>query len=258
MDCVKNINTGAANWAIQFGKSGEERSEILLITSSVPSGTTLLTTGTARFPHPTDTPVYFVKFDQLVFKRSTSGTSGTASAISSGTVSITPDGTVTIFDDTSGATTYGYKASYRNSVTGDLSTDSDWLTPAGFDFYALARLRERVKSKLYSANYLRDDDQVDDWINEWYESMTNAAIDVNQDYSIGTVDVAFGTSGLGTITSSDFKQVRRFEVTYNGTDYYLATKKDGIDYLPSQTFNQTHPYFIYKGDTVFLIKPEAG
>src|SRR3990167_7500714 len=75
---VKNINAFQASWGVQIGKSGEETSEILVLGTATPSGTALNTTGTTRFPHSTDTPIYAVKYDQIIFERSTSGTAGTA------------------------------------------------------------------------------------------------------------------------------------------------------------------------------------
>jgi len=178
-----------------------------------------LITGTTTYDHAADTPVYAIKFDQIIFKRSTSGTAGTATAMTDGTVTITPDSEYTIFDDTTGASTYAYRTQYRNSVSGETSSDSDWQTTEGFSFYSLAKIRDRVKRKLFGNNIIQDDQTINDWINEWIESMNNVAIDVNKDYSYGTVDVAFGTSGLGTISTSNFKEVRRMWVTYNGTDY---------------------------------------
>lgn len=252
---VYNVNAFQASWGIQVGKTGEETAEVLMLGASAPSGTTLNTTGTVKYAHPTDTPVYAIKFDQLVFKRSTSGTAGTATEMTNGTVTITPDSEYTQFDDTSAASTYAYKVYYKNSVSGAVSDDSDWITPSGYSFYSLAKLRSRIKSKLFSSNYIKSDSDIDDWINEWMEQMNNVAIDVTQDYSIGTVDVAFGTSGLGTITATDFKEVRRFEVTYDSSNYYLASKMGLNSFEPAETFNSTHPYYYWQGDTVFGVKP---
>lgn len=254
---VKNINQFYTSWAIQIGKTGEEKSEVLNITASAPTGTALFTTGTAKYDHPADTPVYAIKFDQVIFKRSTAGTSGTASAITNGTVTITPDSSDTIFDDTSGATSYGYKAQFRNSVTGDLSAESDWLTSSGYTFYSLHAIRERIKNKLFSASYVKSDSIVDDWINEWLEKMNNTAVNVNQDFNLGTMDVAYGTAGLGTITATDFKKIRRIWFTTDGVNYYNATNMAVTDFLPSETFNETFPYFYMLGDSVFGKKPEG-
>ena len=247
---VKNINGFSASWAIQLGKTGEETSEILIVGTAIPSGTALNTTGTIRFPHPTDTPVYATKFDQVIFKRSTTGTAGTATAITGGTVAITPDNAYTIYDDTTATSSYAYKVSYYASVLAEESTDSDWIVPTGFDFYSLAGIRQRVKRKLFDSTFLDDDVQIDDWTNEWLEKMNNVAIDVNKDYSIGTVDVNIGTSGLGTITSTDFKEVRRVWFTTNSSDYYKASKKSMIEFAPNDTYNETHPYYYMQGDNV--------
>lgn len=253
---VKNISSFYANWAVQIGKTGEEQSEVKILTSFAPSGTALILTGTTTYDHSADTPIYATKFDQVVFKRSTVGTAGTATAITNGTVTITPDGPYTVFDDTTGASTYAYKTQFRNSVTGEVSSESDWQTTEGFSFYSLGKLKERIKRKLFGNNIIQDDAVISDWINEWVEKMNNVAIDVNKDYSYGTVDVSFGTSGLGTISATDYKDLRRLWVTYNAQDFYLATKMDSTDFLPTQTFNTTIPQFYFQGDTVFGIKPE--
>lgn len=252
---VKNINQFSANWAVQIGKTGEERSEIKIISASAPSGTSLIFTANTTYEHPSDTPVYAIKFDKLIFKRSTSGTSGTATAITDGTVNITPDSLNTEFDDTSGAAAYAYKVAFYNSVTTQVSSDSDWLTSSGYSFYSLAKMRDRIKKKLFSASYLKDDQQIDDWMNEWLEEMNNAIVDVDKSYSLGTVNVSFGTNGYGTVTSTDFKSLKRLWITYDGVNDYRATKDDLSTQFPNERYANTHPYYAWFGDDVFQIKP---
>lgn len=253
---VKNPNGYAASWAVQFGKTGEEQAEIILLGTSAISGNTLVFATTTLYAHPADTPVYAVKYNQIVFERSTAGTSGTASAITGGTVTIHPDSLYTDYDDTSGSTSYAYKTYYQNSVTAEMSPESDWLTSDGFSFYSLAKMRERIKRKLISANYIQSDELIDDWINEWLEQMTNAAISVNKDYSIGTVDISYsGTAQLGTITSSDFKEIRKVDYTQDGSSWYSSTKMDLTGFQPDQVFSETHPYYYYQGDTVLGRRP---
>ncbi len=247
---VYNISGAFANWAIQVGQTGQEQSEVKVLGASAPSGTTLITTAGLTYEHPADTPVYFTKFDQLIFKRSTAGTAGTATAMTGGTVTITPDSTETVFDDTTGAAAYAYKVSYRNSVTGDVSSDSDWLTQAGFSFYSKAKIRERIKGKLFDSGFIKDE-VIDDYINEWLEIMNNAAIKVNKDYLLGTVDVAFsGTATLGTITAADFKEIRRLDFTNDGSSWFMSTKKDSTDFSMNQTYNASHPYHYFQGDNI--------
>lgn len=254
---IKNSNPFSASWAIQIGATGEEPTEILILGTADPSGTVLNTTTTTLFNHPTDTPVYAIKYDKVIFKRSSAGTAGTATAIAGGTVSITPDSLVTMFDDTAGASTDAFKVAFYNSVLGTTSADSDFFTASGPSFYSLAKVRDRIKSKLFSASYIKEDSTIDDWINEWLETMNNTAIDVNQDYLLGTVDVSHGTAGLGTINSSDFKEIRRIWYTTDGQNYFDARKQHINDYEPDQTFSLDKPYFSYFGDNVIEKKPSG-
>lgn len=251
---VKNINAFVTQWAYQLGKTGEEETEI--IAAGTPSGT-VVTSGTIKYNHPLDTPIYSIHYDKLIIKRSTAGTSGTATAITNGTISITPDSDYTEYDDTTGASTYAYKVSYYNSVTGDFSADSDWITPGGASFYSKQKLRQRIKDGIYNTEYIKSDDTIDDWINEWLEEMNTAAIKVNQDYLLGTTSVVFGTAGLGTITTSDFMYPRKFEITYDGVTYGTATKININEYDDNTIFGGAIPRYSWQGDTVFQILPKG-
>lgn len=249
----QNPSGFSASWAIQVGDTGEQQSEVVLLGASTPAGTAGTLTANTLYEHPSDTPVYAVKYDQVVFERSTSGTAGTATPI--GTVTYQPDQPFTQFDDTTGASTYAYRTRYRNSILAVQTSQSDWITPTGFTFYSLASMRKRIKDKLWNSDYIKDDLTIDNWINEWKDEMSNAVISVNQDYAMGTVNVGFGTNGLGTIATTDFTQMRKVEVTYNGVDYYVSSKLKTNDFTPTQTFNSSAPQHNWLGDTVFQVHP---
>ena len=251
---IKNGNGFANSWAIQLGETGEEQSEVLVL-SGAPSGTAGTTTAASVYEHPTDTPVYATKYNQVVFERSTAGTAGTATPMTSGTITVQADQEYTQFDDTTGSASYAYRTYFRSSGLAANSTESDWITSAGFSFYSLAALRERAKEKLWKAEFVTDTMQ-NNWINEWKDEMSNAVISLNQDYAMGTVDVAFsGTTGLGTIATADFKQPKRVEVTHSGTQFRLSTKMDSNNYLPDQTFSSANPHHNWEGDSVFRVHP---
>lgn len=256
---VKNINAFNASWAIQLGATGEAQTEILLLSSSTPSGTLGTTTANSRFDHPVDTPIYGIKYDQLVFERSTSGTAGTATPMTGGTIGIMAQGTTTFFDDTTSASTYAYKTYWFNSVTTGSSQESSWITPAGLSFYSLGKMRQRVKDKLVSAGYISgiavDDSMINDWINEWGEIMNNAVIDVDQDYQMGTTQISFASGvELGTITNTDFKQVKRVWFI-DSTGTFISTKMDSNTFSPNKTYSTTYPYHYFQGDSVIGRKP---
>ena len=253
---LKNVNGFSESWAIQVGETGEEKTEVRLLKAAAVSGTDGTVTAATTFDHPADTPIYATKYDQVVFERSTDGTTGTASPMDDGTVTIQADSKFTQFDDTSGSASYGYRVYFRNSVLEVTTTESDWLTSAGLGFYTLGKIRERSRRKMLNSDSIIDD-QIDDWTNEWLEKMTNTAIDVNEDYALGTTEVGFsGTTQEGAITADDFKQVRR-AWHKTGSENYRMTKMDFIDFDPNETFNETAPYYYMKGDTTIGRQPHG-
>ena len=259
---LRNTTGLGSSWAIQVGATGEEQTEVLVISGNPPAvGTLGTTTVASTFEHPADTPVSFIKYNQVVFERSTAGTAGTATPMTDGTLTYQADHQFTQFDDATGSVSYAYRTYFRNSVLAVNTTESDWWIPAGLSFYALGKLRERTKSKLWDPTFLGDnaDNDIDSWTNEFKDKLTNAAIQANEDYSMGTVDVGFGTAGLGTVTTGDFKQPRRVWVTYNGNDFYQSTKIDANDDYPNRTYLSTHPYHYWFGNDIFQVNPgESG
>jgi len=251
---VKNINSFTASWGIQIGETGEEQAEVQVLSASTPSGTALSIIGTTSYSHPTDTPVYPIIFDKVIFKVSTTGTAGTAVAITDGTVNIQPDSQFTQFDHTAGAATYAYKTQFFNSITSGISDESAWILPAGNSQYSLYRIRERIRDKLFNSAFVTDD-TLNDWINEWKDQMTNTAIKVNKDYAIGTMSIPFSVNQeFGTITQTDFKNIRRFWFIDNsGT--YAVNQIDSTDYKPTEVFSMYHPIWYWQGDSIFGIRP---
>lgn len=251
---MRALNTdGLENgWAVQIGETGQEQTEVVIGTNS--NGTTITSPAT-RYEHPADTPVYFIKYNQVVFERSTTGTSGTATPMSSGTITYQANDFFTVFDDTTGSSTYGYRTYFRNSVLDVNTTESDWITFAGHDFYSLGRMRNRMRRKLWNSQYLEDAD-IDDWINECKDMMANKVTAANEDYAMGTVNVGFGTDGLGTITAADFTFPRRIWITYNGSDRYVSTKFNINDITPNQIYSSSHPYHAWLDNNVFIVRPE--
>ncbi|MBU1092538.1 hypothetical protein KJ836_02635 [Patescibacteria group bacterium] len=250
---VKNISGFTDGWYAQVGENGGEKTEIKAI-SAAPSGS-IVPVLALTYTHPVDTPVYSIKYDQIVFKVSTAGTAGTAVAITDGTVSITPDWQFTQFDHTSGSASYAYKTCYRDSAAGAVSPDSGWLTSGGYSQYTLAHMRNRVKGKL-SNNNIPDSD-LDAWLNEWLENMNNAVVSVNEDYALGTATVTFsGTAQEGTITDADFKYVRKVEYS-EGSDTGIATKMEWADVEPTDLYLSSSPFYYMKDEKTIGRQPHT-
>ena len=252
----KNPNGFNASWAVQIGATGVDQSEIVILGASTPAGTAGTLTGNTLYEHPADTPIYGIKYDQVVFEVSTTGTAGAAVPIASGTVTIQPDSQDTIFDHTTGVSTYAYKTYFRNSVLAVNSSESDWITSAGFSFYSLANIRQRVRDRFYNSDYIQNDSIIDGWTNEFLNMMNNAQIDVNEDYALGTTSIAFGGGvELGTITASDFRGGFKRVWYQDGSGTYTATRMDSNSFSPTRVFTNTYPYYYMQGDNIVGRKP---
>lgn len=127
---VKNADRFIATDRIMIGEMGREKTEI--VTLSATSGGNTLTVGAAVFPHSADDPVYRLRFDQVRFYRSTTGSAGAFSLVDTENLDVDNENLTTIYDDTVGLATYYYKISYYNSVTTVESTLSDPVLGAGY------------------------------------------------------------------------------------------------------------------------------
>lgn len=256
---IRNTAGFGSSWAIQIGETGAEQTEVLLLSGS-PGGTIGTSTANSTYEHSADTPIYAIKYDQIVFEVSLTGTAGTAAPLTNGTITYQADSEFTQFDDTAGSTTYAYRTFFRNSALAVNSTESDWITPAGFSFYSLANMRQRAKDKLWDAGYIKDDLTIDNWLNEIKDEFVTTLTTLNESYAIGTSQTAFdGTSGYGTITTADFTQAKQFWVTYDGVDDFESTRIDLSEIKPNAVYNSTLPRHAWRGDTVFQVLPvESG
>lgn len=258
---IKNVNGFNQNWAFQLGKTGEAQAEILINPNSPTGGTVLNSSGSALYAHQIDTPVYQINYDKVIFYRNIAGTTGSGTPLSNGTVSITPSQFYTEYNDPTATSTYGYQAQFYNSLSGQQTNLSSYFFSTGATFYSLQKLRDRAKHDLYSANYIKDDNTIDDWINEWLEIMTNSMIKVNQGYAQGTVIYPFGPpSGspqvcLGTITDPLFVRPVKLEVSYDGNIWTTSTELKPYQFSSQDFYSAIYPCHYWQGDNVFGVLP---
>ena len=77
----ENPNAFQASWAVQIGDTGEEQSEIMLLSASTPNGTAGTMTANSLYEHPADTPVYGIKYNQVVFQHYLGGTTASGTIL---------------------------------------------------------------------------------------------------------------------------------------------------------------------------------
>jgi hypothetical protein len=127
---VINNNTFAADDRIMVGEMGNEKTEIVTV-SSVSGGTAILS-GATVFSHEVDTPVYRLRFDQIKIYRSTTGSDGVYSLLATLDVDVDNQDLNTYYDDTSGTSSYYYKTTAYHSVSTLESAFSDPIAGSGW------------------------------------------------------------------------------------------------------------------------------
>lgn len=129
---VRNNNKFAANDRVMIGEMGRERTEILTV-SSVSGGDTIVLSSGTVFAHDADDPIYILRYDQVKFYRSTSGSGGTYSILTTVALDVDNENLTTVYDDTSGLSSYYYKISFYHSISTQESDLSDAVPGGGYD-----------------------------------------------------------------------------------------------------------------------------
>jgi len=137
---VENNDGFAADIYALFGKLGQERTEIVLLTS-VTGNTTLGHTTGPVFAHSARTPIYKIGFNQAEIYSATSET-GTYSLLT--TVDLDVDEDYTIYDDEDVTTTTWYKVRYKNETTEARSEYSDVVQGTGYTENSLYSMAKEV------------------------------------------------------------------------------------------------------------------
>lgn len=248
---IKNPNGFLQNYYAQVGQTGEEQTEIVKINSTPTSGT--MSVGTTKYDHPLNTPVFLIKYPQVIFKRSTSGTAGTAEPLTGGTIDISADNLYTQFDDTTGSTTYAYKTQYYNPDLALLSNDSPWITFEGPSRYSLYGLRKSVRRKIRNIPGIEDED-IDGYLGDFLDTMRNAAASVNEDFGLGTISLSVGP-GTTTyeITEDDYRFPVRVWVIDSGTTNYNHIFTSEVN--PNKNYAYD-PRYSLPGDNAIQFHPD--
>lgn len=128
---IKNNNRFVANDRIMIGEQGQEKTEVVTVTSVNSNGTDMIIAAT-KFAHSSNDPVYKLRFDQVKFYRSTAGVSGPYSVISTQDLDVDNQDLETKYDDVSGLASYYYKFTFYHSVAANESADSDIIAGTGW------------------------------------------------------------------------------------------------------------------------------
>lgn len=172
---VKNNNRFVATDRIMIGEITREKTE--MVTLSAVSGVNGMTVGATTFSHDTDDPVYRLRYDQVKFYRSTSGSGGTYSLLSTQDLDVDNADNITIYDDTTGVSTYYYKISYYNSVSTQESSLSDPIPGAGYPRNTVGYIVDEILRLVGdSKENVTDRTEVISWLNDCSDDMLSKAV----------------------------------------------------------------------------------
>ncbi len=248
-------NTGfTQNDFFILGKMGEERTELQKVNAAV-SGKTALTSTALNFDHGVDTTLCYVKYDKVRFYRSTD--SGVTYTLLT-TVDMQTDRVLTSYDDSSGLATHYYKACYYNSISTAESAKSSALVGTGYTTYSLKYLQDRVLALFPDPQeefLVRD--EITDWFNEYYLDLAKMAISLDQGYFAKDNTDVPGSLVNGTLKyalPTDFASLKRMEISYDGSTYFLAYPSHIRFGQPSQPYDKTNPLYDFEGVN-FRLRP---
>lgn len=121
---VKNNNRFAANDRIMIGEMGQEKTEVVTVSSVNANGNDVVI-GATLFSHSADDPVYQLRFDQVKFYRSTTTSTGSYTNVSTQNMDVDNADLMTKYDDTAGLSSYFYKFTFYHSIAAVESAYSD-------------------------------------------------------------------------------------------------------------------------------------
>lgn len=125
---IYSISQFAINQVLLIGEYGSEGSEIIKThASTAPTGFTVTLVANTAKPHPKDTSVYILSFDQIEFSHADTLT-GAKSVLS--LTNIDPENDEMRFDDTTNTSGY-YFTRYKNSISGIFSDYTDGVPYSG-------------------------------------------------------------------------------------------------------------------------------
>lgn len=213
---VKDVAGFNVNDYILIGKYNNAQAEIQQITALV--GVTGLTISALSFPHSTDTNITKIDYNMYKVYRSVTGIGGSYSLLS--TTNLLVDLQQSTFIDTAAVNPYSYQLSYYNSTNSSESDKSDEIPFAGFSFYTLKSLQDRVLTLFGDTQeQLLSRSVITDWINEANEDLQYMVMGGDSPYYLNSAVIQVNGTLNYNIASYSMEHIYLIEISYDGINY---------------------------------------
>lgn len=238
---VDNTEGLASGDLVLFGRYGEERSEVKVV-SSIDSSTAI-TVDALTFGHSPRTPIYELLFDQAEIYRATSE-GGSYTLIT--TIDLEVDEDYTIYNDTGGTTASWYKIRYKNSQTTTTSDYSDEVQGTGFTDDSLYSMTQEVLEDFGDTEAKElTRTQVRMYINDGLRKLTQYLISIYPNYRNKKTSQIL-TSGTATYDlPTKNLAISKVVINYAADDetqgYLAQFQDDGEQVDPAITYSQLDP-----------------
>ena len=158
---VQNADRIPTGSLIMLGEMGMEQTEVLT-TASGATNTTLSTTGNSKFSHAPDEPVYKLRYDKVMFYRSTAA-DGTYTLIATVDIDVDNRNLKTEYQDLLGSGTSFYKTKFINSLTSEETEFSDYISAQGYQKDTIGKVIDSVVRRVKDTGYtiLSSEDYLD-------------------------------------------------------------------------------------------------
>lgn len=224
---VDNNNNFAQNDRIMIGEMGREKTEIVTVTGAVSAGQSL-TIGTTVFPHEANEPVTRLRYDQVKYYRSTTGSSGTYTLLTTVAMDVDNADLLTNYDDVSGVASYYYKVTLYNSISTLESSLSDPIAGSGYSRNSVGFMIDEILREVGDQNEeFTDRTEILGWFNEVNDDLL---LKVRRPYSflhtrVAISRVANTASGVGTYIDfpADMWKFDRLDYNYINNSAAPAT-----------------------------------
>ena len=255
---VENYQGFATNDYAVFGKPGEEKSEIVKLTSVTANVTLGHSTGPV-FPHSARTPVSQMKYNQAkIYSASTE--TGEYSLLD--TIDLDVDQEQTVYDDTTGTSITWYKIKYYNATTTTISDYSDAVIGTGYTENSLRSMTDEILDDYGdSSDKEGNRNKIRRYLRAGVRNITREIIKVYPDYR-KKYDTQALSDGTATYDLPDrFLTFFRVDVNSTGTSAtsaYKAIIESEFEGEPNTSYSTSDPrvFFRSSGNTEqFGIRP---
>lgn len=251
---VENNNGFAANDLAVWGALGEEKSEIVTVTS-VSGTTTIGHTGALTFAHGAQTRISQIKYNQAEIYRATAE-GGSYSLIATADLDI--DEVYTIYDDTSGSSSSWYKIRYKNSVASTFSDYSPEVQSTGYEEDSLFSMTEEVLADFNDTDGVQvSRTQVRRYLRTATRKLVMRMIQMMPDYRRQRTTQTF-TSGTNTYNNpTRFLAFIKIAVASSGStesDAYEAEFRSEGEIESSAVYSGSNPVISFRGEQ-WVVRP---